>query len=349
MEETKLIGGALRSVEALLPEVWRLEVGADGRPASSRADAIAVLTGPDGTRARFIVEARRSGTSIRLLLGRLRELASASALPLLYVADYLGPTLREALAAEGISYADETGWVRISTAAPLILLTGQGAERSPRNRGSTAIGRLNGVAAGRVIRTLCVQDPPLGVRALASFAEASPGTVSKVLPTLADEGTLDRDERGSVTAVRRRALVRRWVQDYSFLATNGSPRHYIAPRGLTRTLNRLADLPAPVTLTGSAAARRWLADGATSVVPLRLLALYADEPASLADALGLIPAEPATANVVIAIPQDRRVLTDHLAPAALVLADLLTLSGRADAEAEQLMDTLARNDPAWRE
>lgn len=264
MKRTRLIGGALRSVEALLPEVWRLDVEADGRAVSPRADAIAVLTGPGGSTARFIVEARGSGTSTRLLLARL-------------------------------------------------------------------------------------QDLPLGVRALASFAEVSPGSVSKVLPTLADEGALDRGERGAVTAVRRRALIRRWVQNYSFLATNGSPRHYIAPRGLARTLDRLADLPAPVTLTGSAAARRWLADGATSVVPLRLLALYADDLESLADALGLIPADPAIANAVIAIPQDRRVLTDHLAPASLVLADLLTLSGRADAEAEQFMDTLARTDPAWGE
>lgn len=83
-------------------------------------------------------------------------------------------------------------------------------------------------------------------------------------------------------------------------------------------------------------------------MPLRLLALYADDPDSLADALGLIPADPATANIVIAVPQDGDVLADRLAPAALVLADLLTLPGRADAKAEPLMDALARTDPAWR-
>jgi hypothetical protein len=31
-----------------------------------------------------------------------------------------------------------------------------------------------------------------------------------------------------------------------------------------------------------------------------------------------------------------------------VLADLLTLPGRGDAEAEQLMDALARTDQAWK-
>jgi hypothetical protein len=38
-----------------------------------------------------------------------------------------------------------------------------------------------------------------------------------------------------------------------------------------------------------------------------------------------------------------------LAPLALLLADLLTLPGRGDAEADQLMDALATTDPAWKE
>jgi hypothetical protein len=105
-----------------------------------------------------------------------------------------------------------------------------------------------------------------------------------------------------------------------------------------------------VALTGSAAARRLLPDGAVSVVPLRLLALYAADRAQAAGALGLIDADPATANVVIAVPQDRGILATGAivtAPAALVVADLLTLPGRSDAEAEQLMDALAAIDPAW--
>lgn len=59
----------------------------------------------------------------------------------------------------------------------------------------------------------------------------------------------------------------------------------------TRTLKRFADLLAPAFLTGSAAARRLLPEGATSVVPLRLLALYTDDPSTLVDELGLLPTE----------------------------------------------------------
>src|SRR5699024_12458603 len=114
---------------------------------------------------------------------------------------------------------------------------------------------------------------PIGVRALADGAGVTPGSVSKVLPTLAREGARDRDERGAVTVVRRRALIRRWVQDYSFLGTNRSARHLIAPRGLDRTLNRLTDQQPSATLPGSAAARRYLPAAATSGVPRRLLPL----------------------------------------------------------------------------
>lgn len=171
--------------------------------------------------------------------------------------------------------------------------------------------------------------------------------MSKLLPTLASEGIIDRDERGAVVSVRRRALIQRWARDYSYPKTNGSVGYFIVLRGLDRTLLRLGDLPVPVTLTGSAAARRLLPEGTTSVVPLRLLALYVDAPSALVDELGFISAEPATANTVVAVPQDRRVLTDDVAPVALVLADLLTLPDRSDAEAEQLIDVLARTDKAW--
>ena len=105
-----MIDGALRSVDALLPGSWSIEVvarqAAVGPDASRRADAVSALIGPEGTEVRFLVECRRSGSPTRLLLARLRELVTASALPLLYVSDYIGPALRASLATERISYAD---------------------------------------------------------------------------------------------------------------------------------------------------------------------------------------------------------------------------------------------------
>ena len=94
----------------------------------------------------------------------------------------------------------------------------------------------------------------------------------------------------------------------------------------------------------------------TSVLPLRLLALYAADRVVLFRELGLLDAEPSTANVVIAEPQDDEILPSAgdpatlVAPVALVLADLLSLPGRSDAEADQLMDAFsASTETSWKE
>lgn len=355
IQETQLFGEALRSLSALLPASWKVDERTDLQLDGPGLAHVVDLTAPNGDRLSFAVEARRSGSvSSTLLLPALRELERLSSLPVLFVSDYIGPGLRTALAQEGISFADGTGWVRLTSEDPLVLLTGQGAGKSPRPAGTSAVVRLNGVAANRTIRALATTALPIGVRDLADLADVSPGSVSKLLVTLAAEGIVDRDERGGVVAVRRRALIQRWIRDYTFAKANKSVGHYIAPRGLERTLSRLGSSDTAVALTGSAAARRLLPSKTTSVVPLRLLALYAAAPAALARELGLIDADPTTANVVIAAPQDSHVLTSAggeppLAPAALVLADLLTLPNRSDAEADQLMDALARDDAAWKE
>lgn len=275
-------------------------------------------------------------------------------MPVLFVSDYIGPVLREALSDRGFSFADGTGWIRVVSDDPLVVLTGLGAARAPHAPRTSAITRLNGLAASRTIRSLTTVDLPVGVRSLAALAGVSPGSVSKLLATLVAEGIVDRDSRGAVTRVRRRALLRRWVVDYSFAKTNRSVGYYIAPRGLDRTLERLEDVPG-VAITGSAAARRLLPASSTSIVPMRLLAIYAARPADVVRGLRLIDADPGAANVVIARPQDAAILATSdtssmlTAPTALVIADLLTLPGRSDAEAEQLMDALAAHEDLWRE
>jgi hypothetical protein len=353
IEETPLVGDSTRALAALLPASWTLETKADN-VGERGLDAIVELTAPAGQRIWFAVEAKRSGSlPTAPLIAMLRELERRTSLPILFVSDYIGPSLREALTNEGISFADATGWVRLTSDDPLILLTGQGAERSPGPARPSAVVRLNGVAANRSIRALCTMSMPVGVRELADAAEVSPGSVSKLLVTLSTEGVVDRDDSGRVTTVRRRALMKRWARDYSFTKTNTGVAYYIAPRGLDRTLTNLRKSKTPATLTGSAAARLLLPGGTTSAVPLRLLALYTAAPRALADELGLIAADVAAANVVIAAPQDSSIIGSRsaakpsVAPAALVIADLLTLPNRSDAEAEQLMDSLARDDALW--
>lgn len=349
--ETVMLEQGLRRIADLLPPTWdaTLTVG-EGMV----GDVLVVLRGPAGVGVTYSIEARRAGGwSLAGTVATLRERQRESGLPVVFVADYLGPATRRALAQAGISYVDATGWVRLVSDDPLILLTGEGAERSPRAPESAAVVRLNGVATSRVIRALSGVKVPVGVRELANMAQVSPGSVSKLLATLATEGIVDRDARGALTGVRRRSLLRRWVQDYGYATSNPAVAYWLAPRGLAQVTDRLAGQDG-VAITGSAAARRLLPPDTTSVVPLRLFALYAASPRRLAEQLGLVEADAATANVIIAAPQDERILPQAgepvaLAPTALVLADLLTLPGRSDAEAEQLMDALAATDPSWKE
>ncbi|WP_277209330.1 helix-turn-helix domain-containing protein [Isoptericola croceus] len=353
-QETQVVSDALGRVAALLPTSWRLHQGPGRQADRLRTGAKVKLIGPNKATIPFIVEFRRSGaTPTPLLLAALRETQRTTGMQVLYVSDYIGPTTRDALTSQGLSFADATGWVRVISDDPLVLLTGQGAARTPRAPRTTAVTRLNGLASSRIVRALATAHLPVGVRALAGLADVSAGSVSKLLATLTSEGIVDRQDGGKVVAVRRRALLRRWVADYSFTRANPSVGHFIAPRGLERTLARL-DGKTGVALTGSAAARRLLPESSTSVVPLRLLALYATRPRELAGELQLIQAEPSIANVHIAQPLDPEILRPSddggpsNAPLPLVVADLLTLPGRSDAEAEQLMDALAITDDAWK-
>ncbi|MGY5764493.1 helix-turn-helix domain-containing protein [Brachybacterium sp. DNPG3] len=343
--DPQVLGDALHSIERLLPASWRLlrEVA----PADVPADALVSLVGPGEERAAFCVEARPSGCPVGQLLPALREQRRQVGLPLLFVSDYIGPALRAALEEDGMSYADSSGWVRILSEGPLVLLTGQGASTSPRAGTPSAIIRLDGVAVSRIVRALCEHDAPLGVRELAGIAGVSPGSVSKLLPTLANEGVVERVAGGGVTGVDRRALVERWARDYSFAGSNHAVTHLVAPHGMERILAQRRSIPVRTALTGSEAAHRLLPGGEEPALPLRLLALYAESVTAAADALGLLPCEPADADVVLAVPQDDAVLAQDLAPTALILADLLTLRSWGRAEAEQLMDVLAERAAGW--
>jgi hypothetical protein len=178
--------------------------------------------------------------------------------------------------------------------------------------------------------------------------------VAKLLPALVTAGAIERDERGSVLRVRGRLLLERWTQDYSFTASNTQVSWLLAPRGIDDALARIPP-QTPVAVTGSLAARRILPEGVVPVAPLVLAAGYTDNPAALAQAMGLVPSAQGIANVVLARPRDTTLLQSTAprtqqpicVPTPQVLADLLTLPGRSTEEAEHVMDILARTDPRW--
>ena len=340
---SRTVDGALRQIRTLLPEAWSVSSEMFPECREQGVDGQITLRTPSGEQANFAFVEISRAASVRLFT----PFSVVASKPVIVVSDYIPPRLRSELSASGLGYADATGWVSLVSECPLVLLTGRGAKRGPQKEGSTAVARLSGVAVNRIIRALCAVTTPIGVRELASVAGVSPGSVSKLLPTLVAEGVVDQPERGPVENVHCRDLIRRWVQDYSFMRTNKSVGFFISPRGVKYAKEQINEGSASATLTGSSAARLLLPEGVTPVVPERLLSLYASAPDVLADQLGLIPADPGTANVVIAVPQAPEILADPIAPTALVLADLLTLPGRGDAEAEQLMDVLAASDQRW--
>lgn len=358
IDETKLVNEAVTALQAGLPEAWTVDVIPATRPQSQYGDLL-VRISTDRAAASFIVEAELSPRApIGEIAKRLRTMAAAdSTRPLLFVTEYASPPLRRELDEAAISYLDTTGWASLVCEDPPVLVRLEGARKPPRSRESAATVRLNGPAAARAIRQLLEAHPPLGIRELATLSASSAAAVSKLMPALVDAGAIERSASGTIVGIRRRTLLDRWTADYSFVRSNGVVLDYLAPRGATRTLERLSGRT-DVAVSGSAAAREYLPAGTTSVVPLSLLALYSDDITRVARDLELVRTDRATANVLITKSRDSKLLSASqprqsgfpTAPIGQVLADLLTLPrGRLAQEAEQLIDVLARDDATWAE
>jgi hypothetical protein len=358
LRETSLVNDAVSKLRDRLPKRWQVDVATKAKE-DPECDGLLAVASADGTEATFILEVKRAlHVSAKDLVNQLRAMALAGdKQPLLLITEYASPPLRRELEEAAISYLDTTGWAYLASSDPAVLIRLEGSNKPPRPRESAATSRLNGPAAARAIRHLLEARPPLGIRELAAQSSSSPAAVSKLMPTLADAGAIERSEDGTIIRIRRRTLLDRWTADYSYVNSNGVVLDYIAPRGITRTLERIRERHDTI-VSGSAAAREYLPTGTTSVLPLGLLTLYGDNITGIAHSLGLVRADRTTSNVMITTPRDRTLLTDAklspsgflTAPVGHVLADLLTLPrGRMAQEAEQLIDVLAINDASWRE
>jgi hypothetical protein len=352
MTEETLIQALTGRLRELLPSNWVVEVVA---ASDSPVDATIILNGPRGVRGVLDVAVKRWTTApTSAVTGVLAGVLRRTPNPLLLMTDYTNRPLREACEELGINYLDASGWALIAMDDPPIYIRAEGAER-PQPRRASEVTRLNGIAVGRILRTLLETRPPIGVRELAQRASVkSPGSVSKLLPTLGSAGAIERDQRGQIVVVRRRALLQRWTQDYSFLNGNGVVLDYLAPRGLVPVVKRLSQ-SSNVCVTGAFAGNDYLSAHTVPVVPASRLSLYSDNPGQLATDLGLVRMDRQSSNVVMAVPRDSELLASTvrrasnlpLAPLPQVLADLLTLPGRESLLADQLMDQLAESDKLW--
>ncbi len=334
VSDNSIIAGAARVVQERLPPGWVVErtratsssphlliTSKEGR---SGEVAVSVLARPDPRSARQVPPER----------------------PVLVVSPYLSRSVREALEAEGASYADHTGNVRLVVDEPGLYIVTSGADSNPwpeERRFS-----LRGAKAGRVVCALARTIPPIGVRKLAAAAGTDPGYVSRLLGMLDSEALVDRTSRGRVERVDWRKLLIRWSHEAP-LESRTVAITWLAPRGHKGLRDGLRAADFRYAVTGS-----MVGAAVAPVAPTRLASIYVEDPVGAAQTLGLREAD-AGANVVLLRPEDEAVFErvderDGLTCATLplVAADLLSGPGRSPAEAEALMDWMAAHEEDWR-
>ena len=344
----------LQQLRDQLPEGWALVPVVDavggGGPG---VDAVLSVSSPDGATASLLIEAKR-GLERRNVLAVSEQLRRASVgFPnawAVVVARYLAPSVREALAEQGVSYIDATGNMRLVVSAPGLFIAGRGVDSDPWRGPGRPRGTLKGVPAAKVVRALVDYTGPWSIRELIERSGASTGATYRVLEYLEREDLVTRDGNGKIVLRDWRRLLQQWSKDYGFVRSSRTTS-YIEPRGVAAFLTQATAVAGvQYAVTGTTAAADW-----APYAPARSALVYVADAAQAAVAWGLRPAG-AGANVLLAEPAtdvvfERTITTADgivvVAPAQ-VAVDLMTGPGRNPAEAEELMDWMERNESTWR-
>ena len=367
ISETRLVDTAASEIGARLPARWSLgdprradRPGLSPDGLSMQADAILEIRDPDGLSADILLEVKIAPLEPRLVADVASRLRGTSltgydgderpdAAPvLMVVSPYLSPLARDRLAKAGISYVDSTGNMRLTVDRPAVFIETQGADKNPF-REERPLRSLRGARSARAARALMDYRPPFGTRELAAETASSPSMISRVAGLLEPDEIVTRDgPRGRIVSVDWEALARRWAGDYEFATSRGLTT-WLEPRGARALLGRLRDATFRYAVTGSFAANRL-----APVAEPRLVALFADDPVTAADSLGLRPADTG-GNVLVVNPFDavvfERAESDDgitYARVTQVLLDLMKGPGRGPAEADALMEWMRDNEELWK-
>jgi hypothetical protein len=347
----ELLDAALEALTRRLPRNWAVEKQAS---ASDVEAADLVIKSPNsGSQALVIVEVKSdvAPRDVDALIGgpwrRWRRQMGNQ--PILLVAPYIGPRVRELLTEENISYLDLTGNARISLDYPGVFIETEGARQDPRSTKPRSA--VRGAKAGAVVRVLVDATPPYTGADIARAANVNEGYLSRILDTLLAEGLIDR-ERAGVTRVDWPAMLQRRARALDLFRPVGTHR-YVARHGTSELVDRLRSRPTagrrPPTVTGSFAAAR-----IAPVAAPALLVLYTMDPLVLADELELLPAEAGADTVLIRPENDiafaRAAREGGMAWAApsQVAIDCLAGSGRMPSEGEALIGWMRENESEWR-
>jgi DNA-binding MarR family transcriptional regulator len=347
--EQELLETALDRLRALLPEDFRLERRSTD-PGDS-GDAVWLLEASDYQTdllvyAKLLFGPRDVERVLGGALGMLQRVLGNRTV--LVISPWLSPRTRAALEANGWSYLDLTGNVRLQVTRPAVYLRLQGSDEDPRPPGRSLPG-LQGPKARRLARLLVDVMPPYRMTDLARAAGLNPGYVSRLLGSLDDQALIERGRRGVVEDVDWAALLEAAAEKYDLLKSNDTTM-YVAPAGATALHTRLTAGEFPGTVvTGSYAA--------AAVAPVAApsqLALYTNEPAKIRRDTGLLPADRG-ADVLLLKPADPSQMerprlangATHVGLSQLVI-DLLAGTGRMPEEGTAVLNWMRDHEARWR-
>jgi len=347
----ELLAAAIDALTRRLPDTWDVE----RQPSPGDAEpADIVIKTPGSSQSRLFVELKASVSTrdVEALIGGpwrrwRRQMGNP---PILLVAPYINPRVRQLLAEENVSYVDLTGNIRIRLDSPGVFVETHGASQDPGSARPRS--GIRGAKAGSVVRVLVDAAPPYTGAEVAKAAGVNEGYLSRILETLVSEGLVDRERAGPVTRVDWAAMIQRRAQALNLFRPVGTYR-YVARQGTSALVDRLrarsVDRHRPPTVTGSFAAARIAPVAAPS-----LLVVYTMDPRELESELELLPAEAGADTVLIRPDNDvafaRAELDGGMAWAApsQVAIDCLAGSGRMPSEGEALIGWMRGNESAWR-
>lgn len=340
------------SIRERLPESWTVSGALEPRRGALRPDVEIDIDAPDGVAARLVVELKQvlERRDVSRVVEQAWKMTTQPTDVPVVAARYLASSVRDALAAEGVSYADATGNMRIVLDRPAVFISSQGEDRDPWRKGRPR-GTLKGEPAARVSRALLDYRRDWTVRELVAVSGSSTGAAYRVLEYLEREDLVIKDDkRYRVTDWER--LLRMWSADASFQTTTRTMA-FIDPRGIDNLLGKIgATPPFPVAVTGSVAAREW-----ATYAPAKAVYVYVSSIQEASEQWGLRP-NAAAPNVVLLEPKTvgdvpfvNTIDSEKgypVATAAQVAADLLNGPGREPAEGDYLIEWMKANEESWR-
>jgi hypothetical protein len=113
------------------------------------ADARLTVRGPDGQRATLAVHAKRALQPRGVIELRIRRKDAEVDDPVVVVAPYLSPAVRQRLAELGMGFLDLTGNIRITLRSPALFIDASGEPGRFRNRSSCRCASLGGLCGER--------------------------------------------------------------------------------------------------------------------------------------------------------------------------------------------------------